>query len=68
MRMNSMAHLPFAGEGSIGLCRKCRGIWLNCGELERLIARAIHGRDDRPRPALRHLNARAYAELFWDEA
>jgi Zn-finger nucleic acid-binding protein len=53
---------------NIDLCRKCRGIWLDCGELERLIARAMHGRDGHARPALRHLNAREYAELLWDEA
>ncbi len=53
---------------SIDLCRRCRGIWLDCGELERLIARAIHGSNNHPRPALRHLSAQEYAELFWDEA
>lgn len=42
---------------SIDLCRRCRGIWLDCGELERLIARAVSDRGKRVRPILRHLSA-----------
>ncbi len=53
---------------SIDVCGKCHGIWLDCGELERLIAQAIHGSHQCPRPLLRHLSAQEYAELFWDEA
>ena len=53
---------------SIDVCRECRGIWLDRGELERLIFSSIHGSNRHPRPALRHLNVREYAELFWDEA
>jgi len=41
----------------VDVCRECRGIWLDRGELEKLIARARHdtgdpaqrrGRDDEP--------------------
>ncbi len=40
---------------TIDICPSCRGVWLDRGELERLIARADGGppsrsRDERPRP------------------
>ena len=53
---------------SIDRCLRCDGIWLDCGELELLIARAIRPYNHHARPALRHLSAREYAELFWEEA
>jgi Zn-finger nucleic acid-binding protein len=52
----------------IDLCQQCRGMWLDCGKLERLIAGAIHGHTQHAQPALYQLSARDYAELFWDEA
>jgi Zn-finger nucleic acid-binding protein len=52
---------------SIDVCRECRGTWLDCGELERLIWGSMHGCNRHPRPALRHVSAREYAALFWDE-
>jgi len=53
---------------SIDRCLRCDGIWLDCGELELLIARASQPSNHPVRPALRHLSAREYAELFWEEA
>ena len=37
----------------IDFCPQCRGVWLDRGELDKIIERAaveIGGRDDRPRP------------------
>lgn len=34
----------------IGRCRRCRGVWLDAGELDRLLARAWSG-DDEDAPA-----------------
>ena len=30
----------------IDACRNCRGVWLDRGELERIVERERHGRDD----------------------
>jgi len=38
---------------TVDACRTCRGIWLDRGELERLIARALRDIDELERPAER---------------
>jgi Zn-finger nucleic acid-binding protein len=35
---------------TIDVCRGCRGVWLDRGELEKLIARATKEIDERPQP------------------
>lgn len=59
---------------TIDVCNRCRGIWLDRGELEKLIARSAepvhHGRydDDRGPPSSdapgRHRKKRSWLDIF----
>jgi len=35
----------------IDYCPECRGVWLDRGELDKIIARAVEQNDSRPQPA-----------------